>query len=146
VKNEKTRNDKQWTEARFRGFITTALRSATRRWPPKYGCLKAAFVGVKKNPKSGRDAKHYRCATCESEFPQSGVQVDHIEPVGSTSSWDEFIEKLFCEADNLQVLCKGCHKKKSAAEREENASSRLKTALKQKKGRSSSKGKSRPKS
>lgn len=103
-------------------------------------------MGVKRNPKSGRDAKHYRCAACEGDFPQSGVQVDHIEPVGSTSSWDEFIEKLFCEADNLQVLCKSCHKKKSAAEREENASSKLKTALKQQKGRSSSKGKSRRKS
>lgn len=116
--NDKTRNGNTWTEARFRSFVTSALRAASRRWPPKFGRLKDAFVGVKRNPKSGRDAKHYRCAACEGEFPQSGVQVDHIEPVGSTSSWDEFIEKLFCEADNLQVLCKPCHKKKTKNELE----------------------------
>jgi 5-methylcytosine-specific restriction endonuclease McrA len=118
VLSDKTRNDGTWTEARYRGFITSALRSASRRWPPKYECLKAACVGVQRNPKTNRDAKHYLCKACGEVFPQKQVQVDHIDPIGHCVSWDLFIEKLFCESGNLQVVCKECHKKKTKEERE----------------------------
>ncbi len=118
------KNGGRWSDARFRGFVVSALRAATRRWPPKYECLKGACVGVQRNKKSGRDAKHYRCAACEECFPQSNVQVDHKEPVGQFVDWNQMVEKLFCEADNLQVLCKPCHKKKSAAERKETIESK----------------------
>src|SRR5687767_7509830 len=101
VSVDRPRNGGEWTEARYEGFITSALRNATRRWPPKYGRLKEACVGVRKNKKTGRDAKHYSCAVCEGAFPQRDVQVDHKQPIGSCATWDEFIEKLFCEKDNL---------------------------------------------
>lgn len=35
-------NDGQWTEARFRSFIISALRSASQRWGPKTKCIKEA--------------------------------------------------------------------------------------------------------
>lgn len=111
------RNGGKWTEGRFRGFITSALRGAMRRWPPKFEALKLAFAGTKVNPKTKRKAKHFTCAECEKEFVQANVQVDHKVPIGSCKTWDEFIEKLFCETDNLQVLCKPCHKKKTKEER-----------------------------
>lgn len=110
-------NGGKWSSGRFRGFITSALRSAMRRWPPKWEALKAAFVGSKINKKSGRKAKHFECATCHKHFVQTGVQVDHKDPVGSCKTWDEFIERLFCEKDNLQVMCKTCHKVKTKKER-----------------------------
>lgn len=87
-----------------------------RRWPPKWEVLKNARIGKKLNKKTGRKALHYRCAVCGKEFVQSRVQVDHILPIGSCKTWDEFIEKLFCEKDNLQVLCKSCHKRKTKKE------------------------------
>ena len=118
-KTPRTRNGGRWTEARYRGFIVSALRSATRRWPPKYERIKDAYCGTKRNKRTGRDAKHYSCATCGGEFPQREVQVDHIEPIGTCPTWDEFIEKLFCEKDNLQVVCKPCHKIKTKEERDE---------------------------
>jgi hypothetical protein len=31
--------------------------------------------------------------------------------------WPEYIEQMFCEKDNLQMLCLACHSAKSAAER-----------------------------
>jgi len=43
--------------------------------------------------------------------PTKKPEVDHIEPVGS-GSWDGIIERMFCEADGLMVLCKECHKAK----------------------------------
>lgn len=115
--NEKVRNGSRWTEARFKGFITSALRNAFRRWQPKSDVLGDAFTRVKKNKASGRQAKHYRCAKCRRDFPQKQVQVDHKEPIGTFQSWDVFVEKLFCEKENLQVLCKPCHNKKTKKER-----------------------------
>lgn len=119
-KPEKTRNGGQWTEARFRGFVVSALRGAFRRWQPKYDTLKSAFTTQKTNEKTGRLAKHYRCAKCKKDFPQSNVQVDHIDPIGSCATFDEFVERLFCEKENLQVLCKPCHKKKTKKENKKN--------------------------
>jgi 5-methylcytosine-specific restriction endonuclease McrA len=111
-----SRNGGRWTEGRYKGFITSALRSAMRRWPPKWDALREAFTCTKKNNKTKRLAKHYKCATCKKEYTSTNVQVDHIIPIGSCKSWDEFIERLFCEKDNLQVLCKLCHKKKTKKE------------------------------
>jgi 5-methylcytosine-specific restriction endonuclease McrA len=109
-----------WTEGRLKGFITTALRSAMRRYPPKYECINAAYVGKKINKKSGRSAKHYKCNKCKGDFPSTDINVDHIDPVVSNEGfvdWNTFIERLFCKVENLQVLCIECHKQKSKEER-----------------------------
>lgn len=102
---------------RFNSFVTSILRSGSRRWGPKYGVLNAAKTEKRINPKSGRIAQHFRCASCLSEFPAKQVQVDHIKPIGFDKTWDEFIDGLFCEADNLQVLCVDCHKVKTQKEK-----------------------------
>jgi 5-methylcytosine-specific restriction endonuclease McrA len=116
--SEKTRNGGQWTEARYESFITSVLRSGSRRWPPKWAALKAAFKREGINPKTKRHAKLYGCTLCGGEFSSKDVQVDHTDPIGSCTSWDEFIEKLYCETTNLQVVCKVCHKIKTKEERE----------------------------
>ena len=69
------------------------------------------------NVKSGRLAQHFKCAKCNNEFTSKDVQVDHIKPIGFDKTWDEFINGLFCEADNLQVLCVVCHKAKTLTEK-----------------------------
>lgn len=120
---DKKRNGGEWTEARFKSFVTSALRAASRRWPPKYAALKAAFVGRKVNAKTGKQAMHYKCAECKQHFVAADVQVDHIKPVVDPkkgfTTWDNFIERMFCEADNLQVLCKPDHKVKTDQEKAE---------------------------
>ena len=115
-------NGGDWTQARYNSFITSALRAASRRWPPKYTCLNDSCVGAYANVKTGRKAKHYKCASCDNAFPAKDVQVDHINPIIDPSkgfiSWDLKIEALFCEKENLQVLCKECHEVKSNAEKQ----------------------------
>ena len=118
----KPRNNGQWTEGRFRGFVTATLRAGMRRWPPKWAVKEKAKVGIKLNRRTGRKCIHYLCASCGNGFPNSLVQVDHILPVGSSKTWDEYIERLFCEAGNLQVLCKACHKKKTKIDNQANRS------------------------
>jgi hypothetical protein len=51
----------------------------------------------------------WQCEQCKT--PTRKPEVDHIEPVGS-GSWDGIIERMFCEASGLKVLCKECHKAK----------------------------------
>ena len=117
-----TQMTKEWTAGRLKSFITTTLRSGMRRYPPKYEALKNAYTCTKINPKSGRNAKHYRCAGCNGDFPSKDVNVDHKDPVVSSSGfvdWNTFIDRLFCGVGNLQVLCGVCHDKKTAKERGE---------------------------
>lgn len=113
-------NDGQWTAARFRTFVKSSLRSASVRWPPKYECLNSAFVGKQICNVSGRLGKHYRCAGCNGDYAARFVQVDHIDPVIPLTgfvSWDDVINRMFCEKENLQVLCKTCHDAKTSEER-----------------------------
>lgn len=121
------RNDGEWTEGRYRSFITSTLRGGMRRWPPKWKTLKSAEVGRITNKKTGKLAMHYICAGCNSHYPAKDVQVDHVSPVVDPTtgfvSWDVYIDRMFCERSNLQVLCTTCHKEKTA--KEKNDSKRL---------------------
>jgi len=109
----------KWTEGRRKGFLTSVIRGGFRRWPPKYLVLTSSCVGKKINKATGRIASHYLCAYCLGEFPNKEVQVDHINPVVPSSgftTWDDFINRLFCNEEQLQVLCKSCHAKKTKEE------------------------------
>ena len=116
------RNGGKWTEARYRSFVTSTLRAGSRKWPPKYETLNAAKTEKKINKATGRLAQHYLCAMCEQEYTQKNVQVDHIKPVVDPKkgfvSWDTYIDRMFCEGKNLQVLCKICHVEKTKLEKE----------------------------
>jgi len=83
--------------------------------------LNEAKTEKKTNSATGRLAQHYKCCSCGGEFSAKNVQVDHISPVVDPDKgfidWDTFIENLFCEPENLQVLCLVCHKAKSAEEK-----------------------------
>ena len=113
---------KEWTPARKKAFIVSVLRSGSRRWPPKYETLNEAKTEKKTNKLSGRPAQHFLCRKCKKDFPAKMVQVDHIEPIVTPSEgfvdWNTFIDRLFCERDNLQVLCKTCHSKKTKKEKQ----------------------------
>ena len=118
----------EWTPGRIRAFVTSVLRAGSRRWPPKYKTLAAAKTEKKINKKSGRLAQHYLCACCCDEFTSKDVQVDHIVPIidpkTGFTTWDDFIARLFCTEDNMQVLCVGCHKIKSKEEASERKNKR----------------------
>jgi hypothetical protein len=72
----------------------------------------------------------YRCAVCDEVVPvtikdevkrkrKKNIIVDHIDPVVPVTgwvSWDHCVERMYCELDNLQAICKACHDVKSAEE------------------------------
>lgn len=114
---ERTRAGETWTESRYWSFIRSLLRRGFTRYPVKHQVKKAAA-----RTKKGTKRFEYQCATCRGWFPNSQVEVDHIKPAGSLKSEKDlapFVTTLFCEADNMQVLCSACHQDKTNREREE---------------------------
>lgn len=124
----KTRCGGAWSEARYRTFVKNTLRQATRKWGPIQDCLKDARV------RRG----WYLCAICKEEVPATIVAtiktgknagkskrvknaiVDHLLPIippeTGFTTWDDCIERMFCEQENLQVVCHACHKEKCSEE------------------------------
>ena len=99
------------TEAQYLSWIRSALRSRWLRWLPRAEALKQAQV-----PYVGENTRRkysYRCAICSELFSQKDCEVDHHpHDAGSIRSLDDigpFVGRLFCEIDNLRVLCKKCH-------------------------------------
>ena len=94
-----------------------------KKFDKKYKALKEAFVGRKENKKTGKLAMHYKCAKCKKHFVAADVQVDHVLPVVDPKvgfvGWDSFIDRIFCEIENLQILCQSCHNVKTQTEKEE---------------------------
>lgn len=100
-----------WSTAKFWGFVRAGLRSKAQRWPPRYEVLaeaKRKYEGENKKQKF-----EYQCALCQHWHLQSNVEVDHIIPCGSLSSFDDlpgFVERMFCSKEGLRVVCRPCHK------------------------------------
>ena len=103
-----------WTEAKYWTFVRSLLRKGWLRYPPRQAVLNNNRVVVT----GQRHRFEYPCAHCDNYFKATEVQVDHIVPAGSLKDDPaSFIQGLYCEPDNLQVLCKPCHKLKTAEER-----------------------------
>ena len=106
------------TESAFWSFIRSALRQKSRFWKPITECkLKARrlYKGVNKRQKF-----EYQCNSCKEWFAEKNVNVDHIVGAGSLNCADDlpgFVNRLFCESDNLQVLCSKCHDVKTKLEK-----------------------------
>ena len=114
----KTRNAGTMTESSFWGFIRSALRQKSRWWKPILLCkqkAKRAYKGPNKRQKF-----EYQCNICKSWYPDKKINIDHIVPAGTLRCANDlpgFVERLFCEQDNLQCICTTCHDKKTKSDR-----------------------------
>ena len=132
---KKVKKKPKWNE---NSAIRSALRRIFVRSPIVIDVKKAARREIPKYKKDGSLAKRpsvqYKCAECGKWFKGTEIAVDHIVPVidnlKTFEDWNTFIERLFCEAENLQVLCNyklkdigkhgddtSCHYKKTQEER-----------------------------
>lgn len=119
------------------------IRSAIRRTFSRSPVVKEVIDSVrsehdqynKDGSLSKRKAVRYTCSECGEQFMRKNIAVDHIEPVipvdREFQTWDNFVERLFCDESNLQVLCSyklkdkdkhggepSCHHKKTQEERQ----------------------------
>lgn len=94
-----------WT----RNPVSTGYKNAMcRKAVPEDGFSKRVkFVGL--------------CERCRKWHAKSSLEVDHIEPAGSLSSWEDvegFVRRLLgASSESLRLLCKPCHGVVTAAER-----------------------------
>lgn len=101
--------------------VINHLRKLSRMWPAKNDAKRNGKVGYGK----------YKCKYCGIVDGPNELQVDHINPVVPITGWDDwngYIDRLFCPAEDMQVLCKPCHQVKS---KEENALRRANTKKKE---------------
>lgn len=95
----------------FRDWMRNTLRRTFFRFWERTKTIQAARVtrGI------------YKCANCSALSKIKGMYIDHISPVVDPRvgfmGWDTYIARLFCSADNLQLLCKLCHSHKTDKER-----------------------------
>lgn len=101
---------KKAKEFNLKQFITWTLRKATYRMKARSDALRAARV----------ERNTYKCATCQKLFPNKEVRVDHIlpvvDPATGFTTWDDYIARMFCGPEGLQILCLEDHKTKTKAE------------------------------
>lgn len=96
----------------LKSFLTHKLRRISYQWAPRREAIK--------NARTERGV--YKCAKCEGSFGPKEIQLDHIVPIVDPhlgfQNWEDFISKLFCDADGFQVLCRTCHSYKTGLENE----------------------------
>jgi len=116
-------NDNQWTHSRFNSFIKGLLRAGMRGWGPKHAVKKEAWVkrGVYRCRGYKKRWHHVPVTIKQGKKRVVNVFVDHISPVIDPNkgfvSWDDTIDRMFCEKEGLQLLCKKCHDLKTSDER-----------------------------
>lgn len=109
-KMAKPYNHGTMTEAQFLAWIRSILRSKWLRWIPRGEALKLARRPYKGTNKAQK--WEYECAMCGGMFGLKEVEVDHIKEAGAIPSIEavgEFCKNLYCEIDNLRILCCPCH-------------------------------------
>jgi 5-methylcytosine-specific restriction endonuclease McrA len=114
----KNRNAGTMSESMFWSFIRSGLRQKSRWWKPITECKLRA-----RRPYTGplkRQKFEYQCNSCKNWYPEKKINVDHIHPAGTLTCANDlpgFVERLFCEQENLQVLCQDCHNEKTQKEK-----------------------------
>lgn len=94
-----------------KNFVVSLLRRGSFYWKARAEALTNARVA----------RGQYRCAMCGELFGPKEVDIDHIEPVidprTGFTTFDDYINKLFCDADGFQILCRAaCHSSKTMIE------------------------------
>lgn len=107
----KTRCNGTMTEAQYLSWIRSALRSKSLKWPPR-----AKAIELARRPYKGPNKLQkweVQCALCKQWWKLKEVEVDHypIEAgsIPNVQAIGEFCNNLYCETDNLRVLCIECH-------------------------------------
>lgn len=85
-----------------KGPIISALRNLWLKSPERNQ--------VKKNARVERGK--YQCSHCNQLFTTKEIQIHHVNPVipeHGFTTWDDYIQRLFCGIDGLMAVCKVCH-------------------------------------
>lgn len=115
------------TESAFMSFVRSGIRKGLwEKHRVKLGFLEDSVeLVVNTNPRSKKrfpKVKKWKCAICGDMFGTNDVEVDHMEGNHSLKTMDDlqtFVTSMIVVTkEELQIVCKPCHKIKSYAEKE----------------------------
>lgn len=102
--------------------ILNILRQGTVTWHVRNEVLnRGRYQVVVGQYKNGIDKKIWmrNCDICGKAFAlkDSLLEVDHIYAVlNFTGDWTKYIEKMYCDEENLQAICSPCHVLKTVSD------------------------------
>lgn len=105
-----------------RNLLKGAIRRVFSRSELRRRALDAALVKDYSDPSRKRVTRWGRCAACNKLEPLYLLEIDHTEPLIPLDSsleemtWDEVVNRAWCDQRLLQAICKPCHKLKNSGE------------------------------
>jgi hypothetical protein len=105
-----------------KAFLIPKLRNASRYWRAKNEARKLARVVVEDGQYKNGNIRYktkFKCNICHQLFEANQTNIDHTNPVVGIegfTNWDDYINNMFCEVDNLTCLCHKCHDFKTESE------------------------------
>ncbi len=105
-----------------RGLIKGALRRVFARSDLRRQAIDSAALPGHADLSRPRVKSWVRCNECKKPEAKSYCVVDHLTPLVPLDraldemTWDELLDRLWCDISNLQVLCETCHKLKTKVE------------------------------
>lgn len=117
------------TKKRPKYNAQSAIRSALRRTFSRSPMVREVMMKVRRErpwfksdgSQAAKPRVEYLCSVCGQWYMGKDIQVDHQDPVVDPEigfvSWDVFISRLFCDVNNLSVICKSDHKAKTDSEK-----------------------------
>lgn len=103
---------------RTQAHVLNILRKGTVTWYGRNRCIQR--YSEKKFERIGLKGQkiyklHTQCGSCKEWFrDQTEMEVDHIEEIGPfKGDLNEYVERMYCNQENLMALCIACHKKKT---------------------------------
>ena len=105
-----------------KAFLIPKLRRASRYWRAKNECRNNAKVIIEDGKYKNGNIRYktkFKCNICHQLFEANETNIDHINAVVGVegfTNWDDYINNMFCEVNNLQLVCHGCHDAKTAIE------------------------------
>lgn len=128
----------------FKNKIIRAIRKLSYSWKPRNEAKKLAQIGpavfvcakckcvVYEGIKNLLDATLWDGTPVHKSYQIMKAErgrMDHIKPVvdphGTFTTWDDYMEGMFCPVENWQFLCLDCDKEKTAEEAKLRKQSRL---------------------
>lgn len=110
--------------AKERGLLKASIRRVFSRSDLRRQALEANSI-IHTDPLRPRVTKWSWCSECGVIEPRYLMQVDHLEPLIPVTTaledmtWDEVVDRTWCDINNLRPVCKPCHKAKTKEENKE---------------------------
>lgn len=119
-----------------RNLLKGAIRRIFSRSDLRRSIIDKAIVKGYKDPSRKAVKFWVKCEECGKMEAKSNVQIDHVLPVIAVNetleslTWDQLIDRIWCDEKNLAVVCKLCHSIKTKLENKQRRALKKVGALK----------------